>query len=244
MRSILLLGVLTQVILENDWVAITDFQTDAWCTTAHDRVSGARVTDCRYAGDTGSTDNKPCGSDRSVSRQVRKIGTKEVEVVECPNPSRYVEKWRADIGSEALDDGCSLSELLKSYTVPSACERERVFAVKLTGDGRHEFRLVECSREQFDRALEYVLAVSEGAGPTPIEEQSAPTRPIDKANLPTIGKGVTLASLISDYGPPDSVWPRYPDAFSLVYPVVDGSGQAVIHFNKERQTVGAALVCW
>jgi hypothetical protein len=242
----IVVALLQQVSFKSDWVAITDFQTDAWCTTAHDAVSGARVTECEGPGvaEPDTTADDICGKrERFVSREMRRVGSSAIEVVRCSDPDWSIRQSRTDIGEEAIAESCLLREWLRAYTVPSSCEWEYVFIATLQDGRNHDFHLIECSSGQLNRALEYVSAVATDGGPTPVDEQLDSTRPIPVADLELIGAGATLVSVISDYGPPSSVRPRYPDAISLVYPLAGHSGQAVIHFDKDRRAVAALPVC-
>ena len=241
----IVVALLQQASSNSDWVAITDFQTDAWCTTAHDTVSGARVTECEGPGvaEPDTPADAICGNrERFVSRETRQVRVSAIEVVECSDPNWSIRQSRTDIGEDAIAESCLLREWLRAYTVPPSCEWEYVFIAKLQDGRNHNFHLVECSSGQLNRALEYVSAMATGAGPTPVDEQVAPTQPIPVVDLERIGAGATLMSVISDYGPPNSVRPRHPDAISLVYPLAGQSGQAVIHFDKDRRAV-AALHC-
>lgn len=236
---------LLQTVADDDWLAIVDFQTDAWCTTSHDLVSGAQVTDCVSAIPHGeAADQEQCGSpERFVSLELRQVGDVQLRVVECSNPNYDVERFKVDVGDEALESSCLLRSFVESFSVPPECDREYVFLTNDPADKRQPYRLVSCSAEQLERATAYVARVAAGEGPTPVEEPTDGAQPIPVERLHAISLGTPASSILAEFGPPDGVHPRYPDGVSLNYPVAGAGGFALVELSRTRRVLSVSRYC-
>jgi hypothetical protein len=228
-----------QAFVAEDWVAFYKFSVDAGCTLAHDRVTGAVVNYCY------SANEERLREEGLVSEVRHRFGEIEIRVLEYNDSGRDIKQIRNDVGEEEILNTCWMREFFKANEAPRDCNREFVFLVP-AGEGRNrQFSLVACSEDQVPRALGYVRAELANMEPEAVEERLyGKTRPISLADVDSIRGDKTLRWILSEYGPPEHVWPRYPDGFSLIYPVVGISAFGVrVDFSKDRQLDDASLLC-
>jgi hypothetical protein len=239
-QPLILLALLTAYSsVSEDWLAIRIVFTDNVCTTAHDRVSGARVIDC--TDDNGYED--PQSSDRFVSERLISENGAEIRVLEYRDPDRDLDRFRADLSDDSSD--CWIEEYLRALRVPDACTRQFVYVVRKPGGLTRQYNAKVCSTEQQRRSLEYVRRLTRGGDPALVSrEENGPTQSIPLSDAETKLPTMTLEQVLRAYGSPWQVWPRYPDAVSLLYPSLgDPRKDVVIHLNRKRAVIRVSVLC-
>jgi len=226
-----------------DWFAISHLLTDALCTTAHDRVSGALVEDCHQAPDPERRIDlaKLRADKRLLTMTEHQYGDASVLVFEYSDSAVEARAFREDIGPQP---GCWLDAFAAAKTPPPECDRQLVFIASAPGRKKHRFDMIACSPEQKERALEYVRDVTLGSGPKVMEKASkSPTRSVSPNEVARL-IGMSSAELIAKYGFPDAVWARYPDGFQWLYPLGGGKPPGLsIVFSRNRRASSTTVPC-
>jgi hypothetical protein len=207
-----------------EWVVFGRMMTDTFCTTAHDRVSGAVVGGCSTAPD--GIDVPALLADRRLQTSREHLyGRASVLVLEYADPEFDIRRLREDIGPTP---GCFLDQFLRAKTPSAICDRQMVF-IALVADGRRRrFDMARCSVEQTERALTYVRDTVLGTGPPVIEKPAgAATQEVQPSDSSAL-LGASLPDVLAQYGPPADVWPHYPDGLQLTYPLAGSNGMGLI----------------
>ncbi len=235
--GLLTVGVMAGV-LAGDWVSTGRLLTDAYCRVAHDKISGAVVSDCSSGFPIDARAKDP----RLIAARTERIGRKTLEIREFREPGDDLRRLRADIGDQPAS--CPIEELLKAHAPAEPCSTETVIVVRKGKKLLHRYDALICSDAQRNRVVEYVRAALQGAGPEVIDcTRERGGRPIALDSLGDVA-GKPIEVLLATYGPPGDSWPHYPDGLTWVYPLAgEDTKAAAIDIDRTHVVAGVRIIC-
>jgi hypothetical protein len=224
----------------NDWLVIGQLFTDAFCMTAHDRVSGAILKYCSAVRDPEGTASALRSSSRLTATHEYSFGRVSVQQFEFSDPGANARRLREDVGPTP---GCDVDDWVAAVTPSPECTQEVVFLSRAPGRKVRRYDLISCSTQQTERALAYVHDVSLGRGPKVIEQgPRSHGRAIAAGDIGPLA-GMSSADVLRRHGLPEWVRPRYPDGFRWVFPRDTRNPAVVVEFDRERLVRNARVPC-
>jgi hypothetical protein len=223
-----------------NWMASEHFFQGAGHKTIHESRSGVLIqshhpSECRYP-----------KSDRVIDRSYVDNGVDHFEIVKLDDPAHDAKQMvREGSPDRSRAPGYFYDALVRAGTPPAWCDREVQYRIDFGGEDCRLLAAVPCSSEQREALDAYARLVASRQEPRTVDKDSSKRGIVMKpADLAALVPGTPAEQVVKDFGIPNGSWPRFPDAFSLLYISPDGPGEitVMLDFDRNRQFIQGRLL--